>query len=68
MNDAWQARLSGNAILVACLVIPLLGCVLAVYFKDMNWLVLLAPLIVFMEGAFVLGGIAWFVVAYLIAT
>lgn len=67
MTETLKARLTGNAILAACLIIPFIGCVLAVYFKDMNWLVLLAPLIVFMEGAFVLGGIAWFVVAYLIA-
>ena len=39
---------------------------LAVYFKDMTWLLLLAPLIVFMEGFFILAPIAWVVVAYLI--
>lgn len=66
MNDTWQARWGGNAMFVACLAIPLLGCVLAVYYKDMSWLVLLAPLIVFMEGFFVLAPIAWFIVAWLI--
>ena len=50
----------------ACIAVPLLGCVLAVYTKNMEWLVLLAPLIVFMEGAFLLGGLSWFIVAYLV--
>lgn len=61
-KDTWQ----GNALFAASLAIPLLGCVLAVYFKDEGWLVLLAPLVVFMEGAFLLGGIAFFVVEWLI--
>lgn len=66
MNNTWQARLIGNAFWIACLAIPLLGCVLAVYFKDMNWLVLLAPLGVFMEGGLALGLLAWFVVVCVI--
>ncbi len=56
----------GNAILAACIAIPILGCCLAVYFKDMSWLVLLAPLFVFMEGAFVLIAIALLIVSYLV--
>lgn len=62
MNEStWQ----GNAIFAACLAIPFLGCVLAVYFHDMTWLVLLAPLGVFMEGAFVLVPLAWLIVSFI---
>ncbi len=66
MSEAKPDQWKGNAILAACIAIPLLGCVLAVYFRDTNWLMLLAPLIVFMEGAFILIPLALFIVSYLI--
>lgn len=55
----------GNIILAAYIVVPVLGCVLAVYFKSMAFLVLLTPLIIFMEGAFILGPVCFMIVDYL---
>lgn len=40
----------GAIIFFACLLIPLTGCFLAVAYHNTQWLILLAPLIVFMEG------------------
>lgn len=61
-----QNQGKGNAIFTLVLAIPLLGCVLAIYFRDMTWLVLLAPLFVLMEGAFVLIPLAWIIVAWIL--
>lgn len=67
MNITWQDRLtSGNALCVYLLIIPLVGCVMAVQFDHMGWLVLLALWVVFMEGAFVMIPLAYLVVAYLL--
>lgn len=66
MNEAQKSNRIGGAIFAACLGIPLLGCALAVYFKEPSWLVLLAPLFVFMEGALVLIPLAYFVTMLLI--
>lgn len=60
--DSWK----GLVVFAACLLIPLFGCGMAVYTLNSEWLVLLAPLIVFMEGAFLLGPLAFFVVMCLI--
>ena len=64
--NLWPEQWTGGAIFGACLAIPLLGCALAIHFDNMNWLVLLAPLIVFMEGAFLLIPLAWVVVAIIL--
>lgn len=58
----WQ----GTLIFAVAMIIPLIGCVMAVYTLNTGWLVLLAPLIVLMEGAFFVGPVAWFVVMCLI--
>lgn len=58
--DRWQ----GNAICVALMIAPLIGCVLAIQFDHMGWLVLLALWIVFMEGAFVLIPAAYLFVSW----
>lgn len=65
MTEAWQNRLSYAVIFAGVFGVPLLGCVLAVQTKNLTWLWMLAPLIVFMEGAFVLVPLVWFIVAYL---
>lgn len=39
-----------NAVMLLSLAIPLLGCTLAVIHNNPAWLVLLAPLIIWMEG------------------
>jgi hypothetical protein len=64
--DTTKSNWQGGVIFAACLLIPLLGCALAVYFKEPGWMVLIVPLIVFMEGAFVLMPLAWIVTMILI--
>jgi hypothetical protein len=61
-SDQWK----GNAILAAFIAVPLFGCVMAVVTKNTDWLVLLAALIIWMEGFFLFAPVAWFVVICLI--
>lgn len=64
--DTAKSNWRGGVIFAACLLIPLLGCALAVYFKEPMWIWLIVPLIVFMEGAFLLMPLAWLVTMLLI--
>lgn len=48
-----------------CFIVPLIGCTLAILFHNAWWLVLLAPLLVFMAGGLFLIAIIIFVVSYL---
>lgn len=54
------------AFLAACVAIPLLGCVIAVRSGNVNWLWMLAPLFIFMEGGIALILVAFVVVAWII--
>lgn len=56
---------SGGMIMSACLLVPLIGCAMAVIFKSALWLFLLVPLLVFMEGGILLIGLAIVAVSYL---
>lgn len=68
INAFLRSRLlnpSGGMIMSACLLVPLFGCVMAVIFKSALWLLLLAPLSIFMEGGILLIGLAIVAVSYL---
>lgn len=65
-NELTKSNWQGNLIFAALMIVPLIGCALAAYFKEPGWLVLLAPLIVLMEGAFIVGPLLWFVTMLLI--
>lgn len=58
--------INGTAIFTACLLIPLIGCILAVTFQSILWLILLIPLMVFMEGGIFLIALAIVVVGFLV--
>mgnify|MGYP001564393266 CR=1 FL=1 len=60
-------QIGGAALIVGSLGIPLVGCVLAVLTKQMEWLWLLAPLIIYMEGGIALGIVAILAVCFAIA-
>jgi len=58
-----NARLSGNAMAILCLLSPFFGALMAVYFQNNLWLVFVAPAIVYMEGGLFLIGLALAIVA-----
>lgn len=50
MQNALKISPFGVAMVLALLGIPFLGCILTIVYHNAWWLVLLVPLIVFMEG------------------
>lgn len=64
MVETTNGHRLGLSLFTAILVIPLIGCGLAIYFNDMRWLVLLALWIVFMEAAFVMIPVAALIVSW----
>lgn len=50
----------GNLIFLVALAIPILGFILAITLNNLWWLILLAPLFVFMEGGLFLIALAVF--------
>lgn len=65
-DDICTEGQDGLVLFCMCFIVPLIGCVLAVVFQSIWWLVLLAPLIVFMEGGLFLIGLAVIIVSWII--
>ncbi len=67
MNANTMSRIGGAALIAGSLGIPLIGCVLAVWTKQVEWLWMLAPLLIYMEGGIALGIVAILAVCIAIA-
>lgn len=61
-----MAEQSGQVLFFMCLAVPLIGCILAVAFNAIWWLILLVPLMIFMEGGIFLIGLAVIIVSCII--
>lgn len=58
--------MTGGQITAGCFLVPLLGCLLAIAFGNLAWLILLFPLMVFMEGGIALIVLAVVIVSWIV--
>lgn len=58
---------TGTLIFIGVILVPLIGCIMAAHTNNSQWLWLLIPLMVFMEGGIFLIGLILLIMSFVIS-